>query len=49
MKILHFKDNLQIDLDDKYSKLRPLISSLQKKFMLRLVPSQHISQWAQNV
>ena len=43
MRILHFKDNLQIDLDDKYSKLRPLISSLQKKFMLHFVPSQHIS------
>ena len=43
IRILHFKDNLQIDLDDKYSKLRPLISSLQKKFTLHFVPSQHIS------
>ena len=43
MRILHFKDSLQIDLDDKYSKLRPLISSLPKKFMLHFVPSQHIS------
>ena len=42
-RILHFKDNLQIDFDDKYSKLRPLISNLQKKFMLHFVPGQHIS------
>ena len=38
MRILHFKDNLQIDLDEKYSKLRPLILSLQKNFMLHFVP-----------
>ena len=43
LTMLHFKDNFQINLDDKYSKLRPFISSLQKKFMLHFVPSQHIS------
>ena len=43
MRILHFSDNIKINPDDKYTKLRPLISSLQQKFMLHFVPSRHIS------
>ena len=42
MRILHFSDNIEINPDDKYTKLRPLISSLQQKFMLHFVSSQHI-------
>ena len=43
MRILHFSDNIEINPDDKYTKLHPLISSLQQIFMLHFVPSQHIS------
>ena len=43
MKCLHFKNNADLNLDDKYSKLRPLISHLQKKFMLHFIPSQNMS------
>ena len=43
MKCLHFKNNAHLDPEDKYSKLRPLIAHLQKKFMLHFIPSQNIS------
>ena len=43
MRILHFKDNTQLNVDDKYTKLRPLISYLQKKFMLHYVPTRNIA------
>lgn len=43
MKCLHFLPNNELDKTDKYSKLRPLITSLQKKFMLHFIPTQNIS------
>ena len=35
-KCLHFNDTDNLDKNDKYCKLRPLISHLQKKFMEHL-------------
>ncbi|CAG0892315.1 unnamed protein product [Cyprideis torosa] len=43
MQFLHFADNADIDMNDKYYKLRPLISHLQAKFKLHFVPVQNIS------
>ena len=42
-KILHFHGNTNLNYDDKYSKLRPLISHLQEAFMRHFIPSQEIS------
>ena len=43
MKCLHFKDNDDLDKNDKYSKLRPFLDHIQEKFMQNFVPSQKIS------
>ncbi len=43
MKCLHFHPNSQLDMQDKYTKLRPLTIDLQKKFMLHLIPTKCIS------
>lgn len=43
MKCLHFKPNTKLDKEDKYTKLRPLINYLQKKFMLHFIPTQNVS------
>ena len=42
-KCLHFNATDKLDKDDKYYKLRPLISHLQKKFMEHFIPSPYIS------
>ena len=43
MKCLHFKDNDDLDKNNKYSKLRPFLDHIQEKFMQNFVPSQKIS------
>lgn len=43
MKCLHFHPNTELDKGDKYSKIRPLIKHLQKKFMEHFIPSENIS------
>lgn len=43
MKSLHFKSNLNLDKLDKFSKLRPLISYIQKKCMENYTPTSAIS------
>ena len=43
MRCLHFKDNSKLDVNDKYTKLRPLIRHLQKKFMDHFIPTEAIS------
>ena len=42
MKCLHFQPNSELD-KDKYSKIRPLITHLQKKFVENFIPIEHIS------
>ena len=42
-KILHFHDSTNLNYDDKYSQLRPLILHLQKAFMGHFIASQKIS------
>jgi len=42
MKSLHLHPNTDLDKDDKYNKLRPLIAHLQRKFMEHFVASQNI-------
>lgn len=43
MKSLHFASDENLDKSDKYAKLRPVISHLQKKFMKHFVPIEPIS------
>ena len=43
MKYLHFHPNYNLDKDDKYCKLHPLVAHLQQKFMSHFVPSSYIS------
>ena len=43
MKCLHFNDNCKLDVKDKYTKLRPLIQYLKKKFMDLFIPTVAIS------
>ena len=43
MKRLHFKDNDDLDKNDKYFKLRSFLYHIQEKFMQNFVPSQKIS------
>lgn len=43
MRCLHFLPNTELDKTDKYSKIRPLITHLQKKFMLHFIPTQNMS------
>ena len=43
MTYVHFADNTTLQVNDRYYKLRPLISYLQKKFMQHFVPVQNIS------
>ena len=42
MKCLHFNDNENLNKNDKYSKLGPLLDHLQETFMQRFVPSQMV-------
>ncbi|XP_045105644.1 piggyBac transposable element-derived protein 3-like [Portunus trituberculatus] len=42
-KCLHFNASTDQDKNDKYTKLRPLITHLQEKFMEHFIPSQCIS------
>lgn len=39
IRSLHFLENTDVDQTDKYAKLRPLISTLQKKFMQHFTPT----------
>ena len=43
MRCLHFNDNTKLDVEDKYTKLRPLIQHLQKRAMDHFIPTQAIS------
>ncbi|KAJ6648805.1 PiggyBac transposable element-derived protein 3 [Pseudolycoriella hygida] len=43
MKSLHFASESNLDQSDKYSKLRPIIEHLQKKFMKHFSPSEAIA------
>jgi len=43
MQILHFADNTALDVNDRYSKLRPLITHLQKNFGKHFFPVQFLS------
>ena len=43
MKCLHFNATEDLDKNDKYAKLRPLIEHLQRKFMEHYVPERNIS------
>lgn len=43
MKSLHFASEENLDKSDKYSKLRPVISHLQKEFMKQFSPIEPIS------
>ena len=43
MRSLHFNATDDIDKNDKYAKLRPLILHLQSKFMEHFVPERNIS------
>ena len=44
MQCLHFADNNELDIADKYSKIRSLVKLLQRKFMKHFIPCQNISQ-----
>ena len=43
MQTLHLNDNNKIDNKDRFFKVRPLINSLQKRFMKNFVPTCDIS------
>ena len=43
MKYIHFYPNYNLDKDDKYCKLRPLVAHLQQKFISHFAPSSYIS------
>ena len=43
MQALHCADNNDLVPGDKYGKLRPLISHLQKRFGQHFIPTQHLS------
>ena len=43
MKYLHFHPNYNLNKNDKYSKLRPLVAHLQQKFISHFVSSSYIS------
>lgn len=43
MQVLHFNDNTQLNVNDRYTKMRPLISMLQKRFTEHFIPSRNIS------
>lgn len=43
MQTLHFNDNTILISSDKFSKLRPLITLLQNRFMKNFVPTRNIS------
>ena len=43
MKCLHFKDNDDLDKNDKYSKLWPFLDHIQENFTQTFVPIQKIS------
>ena len=42
MKCLHFKTNNELNLSDKYSKLRPYVKHLQEKFLEHFVPTPYL-------
>ena len=43
MRAIHFQDNLNLDYQEKYSKIRPLITFMQRRFMEHYIPSEIIS------
>ena len=43
MKYLHFQRNYNLDKDDKYCELRPLVAYLQQKFISHFVLLSYIS------
>ena len=43
MQFLHFNDNTALNENDRYTKLRPLVDHLEKKFVEHFVPTQHLS------
>ena len=43
IKCLHFNATGNLDENEKYTKLRPLINHLQKKFMEHFIPKENIS------
>ena len=43
MQFLHFTDNSALDVNDRYCKLRPLITHLQKNFGNHFIPQQYLS------
>lgn len=43
MKFLHCADNLQLDPNDKMTKLRPFVNKLKRKFLEHFVPTPEIS------
>ena len=43
IQFIHFADNSNLDLSDKYSKVRPLIRILSSRFLSHFQPEQHLS------
>ena len=43
MQCLHLNDNTALNRQDKFSKVRPMVELLQRKFMQHFQPSQHLS------
>ena len=44
MRFFHVKDNTELDREDKYTKIRPLLSHVKSKFMQHFVPDgSHLS------
>ena len=43
LKFLHFADNNNLDLTDKYTKIRPLINQLKETFKMFFIPEQNLS------
>ena len=43
MRALHLQDNLELDCKDRFSKVRPLIIFMQRRFMENYMPSPSVS------
>lgn len=43
MRFLHFNSNDRLDANDRYWKIRPLVSMLQNNFLKHFVPQQNLS------
>ena len=43
MQFLHFADNTNLDVNDRYAKLRPLIQHFRRKFGEHFIPEQYLS------